>query len=59
MTETPKTMNLTDIARHIGVTVPTIYNMLKSGRFDVLPIPGTKPRRWSVEAVNAWVNSKA
>lgn len=48
-------MNLAAAARHIGVSRRTLYNMLKSDRFPVDPIPGTSPRRWNVEAVDAWL----
>lgn len=51
-----KTMTISETAQHIGVSRDTLYRMLKDGRFTVPSIPGTKPRRWSVEAVNDWIN---
>lgn len=53
-----KILKLTDVAQHLGVPVRTLYDMLRDGRFSVPPIPGTKPRRWNVDAVDAWRNGK-
>lgn len=50
-----KTLTLTQLALHIEWPKRTIYNQLKDGRFPVDPLPRTKPRRWSVEAVDAWL----
>lgn len=49
-----KTLKLTDVAQYLGLTKRTLYNMIDDGRFPVTPIPGTKPRRWNVEDVDAW-----
>lgn len=50
-----KTLTLTQVAQYIGVKKRTLYNMLNDGRFPVDSIPHTKPRRWSVDAVDSWV----
>jgi|AntAceMinimDraft_6_1070360.scaffolds.fasta_scaffold11973_7 predicted DNA-binding transcriptional regulator AlpA len=49
-----KILKLTDIAQHLGVPVRTLYQMLKTERFPVAPIPGTKPRRWNFDDVETW-----
>lgn len=54
----PLTLCLTDVSRRIGVKKRTLYNMIGDGRFPVPPIPRTRPRRWSVEAVDAWVRGE-
>lgn len=53
-----KTLTLTQLAQHIGWSKRTIYNQLNDKRFPVEPLRGTKPRRWSVEAVDLWLNGK-
>ena len=50
----PVTLTLVEVARYIGVSRATLYNMLIDGRFPVPPIAGTSPRRWNKEAVDAW-----
>ena len=50
-----RTLTLTQVAQYIGVKKRTLYNMLNDGRFPVDSIPATKPRRWSVDAVDSWV----
>lgn len=50
-----KTLQLAAVARYIGVPRRTLYNQLKSGRFPVQPLPGTNPRRWKVEDLDAWL----
>lgn len=50
---TAKTLTLTTLAQHIGIPKRTIYNQLKRGTFPVEPIPRLRPRRWTVEAVDA------
>jgi len=52
-----KTINITELAKYIGVSQKTMYNMVNSNRFPVLPIPETKPRRWNTEEVEKWLNS--
>ena len=49
-----KTLTLTQLYPYLGFKRRTFYNMLKDGRFPVTPIPGTKPRRWNVDDVDAW-----
>lgn len=49
-----KIMKLKDVALYLGVPVRTLYDMLNDGRFSAQPIPGTKPRRWNVEDIDAW-----
>lgn len=49
-----KILKVVDVARHLGVPVRTLYDMIKDGRFAVQPIPGTKPRRWNIEDIDAW-----
>lgn len=56
MNEPAQTMTLDQVAQHIGVARATLYRMLKDGRFDVDPIAGTTPRRWSTEAVKNWID---
>lgn len=51
-----KTLSLTQVASKIGVSLSKMNVMLRDGRFPVDPLPRTKPRRWSVEAVDAWLN---
>lgn len=53
-----KTLNLTDLAKYIGITRRTLYIMIHDGRFPVQPIKGLEPKRWSVEKVNEWIESK-
>lgn len=55
----PKILKLVDVAKHLGVPKRTLYDMIKSGRFPVDPIPGTKPRRWNFEDVEAWRKTPA
>lgn len=49
-----KTLCLAAAARYLGVSRRSLYNQLKDGRFTVSPIPGTSPRRWNVEDLDAW-----
>lgn len=51
---TNKTLTIQQLASLIGVSRRTLYNMLEDGRFPVPCIPGTKPRRWNSDAVDAW-----
>lgn len=48
------TMNLEEVARYLGVSRATIYNMLRDGRFAVPAIQGLNPRRWNVEDIDSW-----
>lgn len=52
-----KTLKLTALAQYVGVSRRTFYVMIQDGRFPVLPIPGTSPRLWDVDAVDAWRSS--
>lgn len=52
----PKTYTLTTAAQYIGVSRKSLYNMLSDGRFPVKPIPGTNPRRWSKDDLDAWLS---
>jgi excisionase family DNA binding protein len=54
-----KSLNAEATAEYIGVKRRTFYNMLKDGRFRVAPIPGTWPRRWHVEALDAWLRGES
>jgi excisionase family DNA binding protein len=49
-----KTLCLADAARYLGFSRKTLYNMMNDGRFTVPAIPGTRPRRWDIEALDAW-----
>lgn len=53
-----KTLNLTELAKYIGVGRKTLYTMIQDGRFPVQPIKGLEPKRWSVEKVNEWIEGK-
>lgn len=53
-----KTLTLTELAEYIGVARSTLYTMIQDGRFPVQPIKGLEPKRWSVEKVNEWIESK-
>jgi excisionase family DNA binding protein len=52
-----KTLNFTKVAKLLGVSKMTLHRMITDGRFPVKPISGTKPRRWSSEAVEAWLRA--
>lgn len=47
-------MNLTGLARYLGYSRRSLYNMIADGRFPVPPISVHGPRRWNVEDVDAW-----
>lgn len=49
-----QTLPLAKVARYLGYSRASLYNMLKDGRFPVQPIPGTQPRRWNVDDLDAW-----
>lgn len=53
-----KTLNIKQLAAYIGVSRRTLYNMLSDGRLPVAPIPGTKPRRWSIDDLDRWREGK-
>lgn len=52
-------MNLAGVARHLGMSRRSLYNLIRDGRFPVPPIPGTKPRRWATAAVEAWLRGES
>lgn len=52
---TAKTLTATATALYLGFSRKTFYNMLNDGRFPVLPIPGTQPRRWNTNDLDAWL----
>ena len=52
------TLCLTQVAARVRIQKRTLYNMINDGRFDVAPIPRTRPRRWSIVAVDAWIASQ-
>lgn len=56
--KSPKTLNISEVAEEIGVDRRTLYNMINDGRFPVKPIKGTNPRRWAIEAIDAWRGKK-
>jgi predicted DNA-binding transcriptional regulator AlpA len=50
-----ETINLTRLAQLTKISRRTLYKMIADGRFPVAPIAGTKPPRWSLQAVTDWV----
>jgi len=51
---TPKTLTITAVALYLGIPKRSLYNMLEDQRFPVKPIPGTQPRRWNIDDLDAW-----
>lgn len=51
-------LTLTQLAAYTGIPKRTLYDMIDDGRFPVPPIKGTQPRRWDVDAVDAWRATK-
>jgi len=49
-----KTLSITEVAEYLGVHKRTLYNMMVDRRFDVKPIKNLTPRRWNIEAIDAW-----
>lgn len=49
-----KTLTLTELAEYLGIPKRTLYNMINDGRFIVQPIKNLTPRRWNIEAIDAW-----
>lgn len=58
MTATAKTLNLTELSEYLGIKRRTLYDMIRDDRFPVASIKGTKPRRWNIDAVDAWRSKK-
>ena len=54
MSKEPKILTLTELAAYIPMKKRTLYNWIKKGLFPVDQIPGTKPRRWNSDHVDAW-----
>lgn len=52
-----KILNLTQLAQHIGVPKRTIHDQLKKDRFPIPSLPNTRPRKWAVADVDAWLES--
>jgi excisionase family DNA binding protein len=52
---TARTLKLVEVSRYLAIPKRTLYNMLKDGRFPVAPVAGTKPRRWLVSDIDAWL----
>ena len=50
-----QTFTLTQAAQYIGVSRKTLYNMLHDGRFPVVAVARSKPRRWNVADVDRWL----
>lgn len=50
-----KLLTLTELADFLGIPKRTLYRMIEDGRFPVLPIKGTDPRRWNVDDVENWL----
>lgn len=48
------TMNLTDIARYMGVSRPTAYKIVRSVGFPA-PLRADGAPRWASAAVDAWI----
>ena len=53
-----KLLSLGAVAQRIGMPKRTAYNQLKRGDFPIPHLPRTKPRKWSVEAVDAWLRGE-
>lgn len=49
-----KSITFTQLSKKLEIPRRSLYRMIEDGRFSVKPIKGTKPRRWSVSAVNKW-----
>jgi predicted DNA-binding transcriptional regulator AlpA len=52
------TMNLTDIARYMGVSRPTAYKIVRSVGFPA-PLRADGAPRWASAAVEAWLAAEA
>lgn len=53
-----KTLNLTELAAHVGIPKRTLFNMVRDGRFPVEPIIKNTPRIWSTEQVDKWLRGE-
>lgn len=54
---TKKILNHTEVAKYLGVSRATLYEMIEDGRFPVKSITGTEPKLYSMEKVREWTNS--
>lgn len=52
---TKKILNLTDVAKHTGLSKSTLRRMIEDHRFPVRPIPRSNPRKWLIDDVNSWM----
>lgn len=53
-----KTLTIEELAEYFSVTKRTLEKMIASEEFPVKPVKGLRPRRWSLELVNAWMDGK-
>jgi len=53
-----KTLNLTELAKYIGIPKRTLFDMIRNGRFPVDPLIKATPRLWSTEQVDAWLRGE-
>ena len=49
-----KCLNLTEVSKHLGIPKRTLYDMITDRRFPVVPVKGTNPRLWNIDAIEAW-----
>jgi len=54
-----KALTLTELAEYIGIPKRTLYDMIRDQKFPVPPIKGVEPRRWYVDYVDEWLQTKA
>jgi excisionase family DNA binding protein len=53
-----KTLNITELAEHLGVTRQTVHKWLKDNRIPIDPIPGLKPPKWRLRDIEEWLGSE-
>lgn len=49
-----KLLNLTGVARYLGIHKRTLYRMIENGEFNVKPIVKVRPRLWNSEHIDEW-----
>ncbi len=54
----PVLLTLQQVAERMDIPKRTAYNQLKRGDFPIPHLPRTKPRKWSSEAVDAWLRGE-
>jgi len=54
----PKILNITQAAAHCGIPKRTFFRMLEKGVCPVEPIPKSKPRKWLLADLDAWLAGK-